>query len=114
MGGEQPISYDYFLDKYGLGPEEVNSPIQFGGYEGTVAEMLEDGRCPVGNALAEGYRSGGIEGVATKIAGLQMVFGEFTIPISDKTRSFHEGTTDRESLLAENPGESPDFLASPA
>jgi hypothetical protein len=111
MGVEPPINYEYFLDKYGLGPEEVGATAQYGSHEGTVAEMLESPRCPVGEALADAYAAKGIQGVETKIDALKTVFDGLTLHVGERTREYHQGTLKRDNLLPNVQGESPDFLA---
>jgi hypothetical protein len=111
MAVEQPIDYDYFLDRYGLGPDEIGATAQYGSHEGTVAEMLESPRCPVGEALADAYAAKGIQGVETKIDALKTVFEGLTLHVGERTREYHQGTLKRENLLTNVPEESPDFLA---
>jgi hypothetical protein len=111
-GAESPIDFEHFLDTYVLGPQELDSTIAFGAHTGSVAAMLGDEGCPVGGILAEAYKSDGISGVESKLEGLSTFSsGGFSLPISEQTRSFHEGTTDRDTLLRQPSGESPDFLA---
>jgi hypothetical protein len=110
-GEEPPIDYDYFLDTYGLGPQELEATITFGAHTGSVATMLGDERCPVGGILAESYKSDGISGVESKLEGLSVLSSDFHLPISEQTKSFHEGATDRGTLLRQPLGETLDFLA---
>ncbi len=109
---EQPIDYDYILDTFGLGPQEASATITFGSYTGTVAAMLLDGRCPVGGAVAEGYTTGGLPGVETKLGAMKTLYGDFDLNISTETRSYHEGSTQRSELMAKaaTQKEPPDFL----
>ncbi len=109
--GSQPLGLDYFLDTYGLGPEEIETTITFGTYTGTVAEMLVDERCPVGNIVADAYATEGIAGVEAKLTGMRMVYGDFKLDISETTRSYHSGASDRETILQRSSSGEPDFLA---
>jgi hypothetical protein len=99
------------IERFGLGPEEANTIVSYGNYTGTLAAMLNDERCPVGNVIADAYQTEGIAGVETKFAALSMMSSDFAVSIGDKTRGFHEGTVSRDELAAlhQPPGE-PDFL----
>lgn len=110
-GGEAPVDYDYFLNTYGLGPDEVDATVRVEGHEeGTVAEMLQ--KCKmVGITMAKAYAENGIAGTETTLVKMKEFSGDFNLEIGERTRSFHEGTTDRKSLLSHTPGGSPDFLA---
>jgi hypothetical protein len=108
---QQPQFDPSMIERFGLGPEEANSVVSYGNYTGTLAAMLNDERCPVGNIVAEAYQQEGIVGVETKFAALSMMSNEFSVPISAKTRSYHEGTISRDELVVQDksPG-GPDFL----
>jgi hypothetical protein len=97
----------YFLDTFGLGPRETSTVVTFGNHTGTVAAMLADGSCPVGGIVAEAYKAEGLAGVEQKLTSLGALSADFSVPISEATRSYHAGTIQRDELLAERP----DFLA---
>ena len=97
--GEQAVPYEDFLDTYGLGPEDLDKVVTFGGHTGPIWKMLADERCPVGTVVADAYAQDGPAGVEAKFVGLSMVSRDFEFQISDTTRAFHEGTTDRATLL---------------
>jgi len=109
---EQQTQFDpSMIERFGLGPEEANTVVSYGNYTGTLATMLNDERCPVGNVIADAYQQEGIAGVETKFTALSMMSNEFSVPISAQTRGFHEGTISRDELVApvKPPGD-PDFL----
>ncbi len=70
---------------YGLGVEEATQEIQWGAYSGTVAQMLDDARCPVGGRLQVAYREEGIAGVIGAFEGLRTLDPGFKVEISDET-----------------------------
>jgi hypothetical protein len=110
---DQPvIDFDHILDTYGLGPQEASATITFGNYTGTVAAMLLDERCPVGGVVAGAFAAEGIAGVDTKLGALKTLYGDFDLRVSDETRSYHEGVTERSDLLtkATQHEEPPGFL----
>lgn len=109
---DQPIDFEHILDTYGLGPQEAASIITFGSYTGTVAAMLTDERCPVGGIVATAYAAEGIAGVETKLDAVKTLYGDFELAIGEETRSYHQGSTQREDLLAQAVmrEEPPDFL----
>ena len=114
FSGEQPVDYDHFLDKYGLGPHEIDTVMSFNGHTGTLGSILDDERCPVGGIFANAYSENGLSGIETKITGLKMIYGaDLPLDISKGTRDFHEGTTSREQLLQQPRQETTDFLALP-
>lgn len=100
------------IERFGLGPEEVNTVVSYGHYTGTLASVLTDERCPVGSIVAAAYQEKGLAGVEEKFAALSMMSSDFMVEISDKTRGYHDGSVSRDELVAsaELPGE-PDFLA---
>jgi hypothetical protein len=109
---EEQAQFDpSMIERFGLGPEEANSVVSYGNYTGTLATMLNDERCPVGNIVADADQQEGIAGVETKFAALSMMSSEFSVPISAKTRSYHDGAISRDELVTQDksPGE-PDFL----
>lgn len=72
---------EYFHEQFGLGREELQQTVTFGGHQGSVAAMLTDEKCPVGGKLAEAYREGGLEAVQTKANQLSEFAPEFSLPI---------------------------------
>ena len=85
--------------------------MSYGHYTGTLASMLTDERCPVGNVVAQAYEEKGLAGVEEKFMALSMMSNDFSVNISEKTRAFHEGVVSRDELVTHDqpPGE-PDFL----
>lgn len=74
------------LDKhYGLGIREAQQEVTFGNYTGTVAEMLSDGRCPVGGRLETAYREDGIDGVVKQFEALSAMDPNFRVKITPQT-----------------------------
>lgn len=96
---EPPLDYEAILNNFGIGPDEADAVVSFGAYTGTLGSVLSDDRCPVGGMLSKAHKAGGIEGVATKLAGFASVDESFSVEISDRTRAYHEGTVGREDLL---------------
>lgn len=98
----------YYLDTYGLGPNELDQTISFNGHDGTVREMVDNPKCPVGGQLASAYAGdpengvpGGFTAVEQKLTALEML--GVSITVSDQTRGFHAGTVSREHLLPSPP-----------
>jgi hypothetical protein len=56
---------DYFQENFGLGLEEISHVAGSGNRRGTIAKMLTDEECPVGEWTREEYEANGIEGVQT-------------------------------------------------
>ncbi len=57
-------------ERFGIGVEEAMQQVTFGGYTGTVAQMLGDARCPVGGMISTAYEEKGLEGVSEKFKTL--------------------------------------------
>ncbi len=57
--------------RFGLQERDVAKTIEYGGNKGTVAEMLNDQRCPVGGMLERTFTKKGITGVAEKFGDLR-------------------------------------------
>ena len=77
-------------EQYGLGVAEASQRVKFGSYEGTVAEMLDDARCPVGGMMRNAYQEGGIDGVVQKFQGLSMLDSSFQVAVSQETIDMHK------------------------
>jgi len=109
---ELVVDYDRLLDDYGIGPDEADTIVTFGGHTGPLAAAVSDERCPVGNMLATAYKTGGVEEVNQKLGLFKLMDPGFDVQIGSRTRAFHEGTVDRTELLARpEPGGGETFLA---
>lgn len=109
LAGGQPIDYDHYLDTYGLGPEELNSTVTYNNLDYTLAQMLDS--CPLGKVVADAYASEGFAGLTAKLGEIKTFSPDFNVPISEGTRSYHDGSSSRETLLAQTPvAETRDFL----
>ena len=107
-----PLDDAYFLDTYGLGPQETAAVVEFGSYTGTVAAMLTDEGCPVGGMVAAAYRTDGIAGVQQRLSLFSQMDNRFSVAVTEKTRGYHEGNVQRDELLNRpDPTEQADFLA---
>lgn len=71
--------------RFGIGREEAMQPVAFGSYNGTVAQMLSDERCPVGGMLEGAYQERGIEGVEEKFKSLSQIDPQFKVELSPQT-----------------------------
>ena len=72
-------------NKYGLGIEEANQIVSFGNYTGTVAQMLNDEKCPVGGMVSNAYQEKGIEGVQEQFKNLGTMDKNFSVKVSEVT-----------------------------
>ena len=72
-------------DQYGLGIEEASQEVSFGTYAGTVAEMLDEERCPVGGMIRSAYHETGIEGVIEKFDILSKMDPNFKVEVTEPT-----------------------------
>lgn len=79
------INETFLVENYGLGVEEASQEVQFGSYKGTVAHMLADEACPMGEKVQEAYREDGIEGVSKVFDGISLLDNNFKVEISAKT-----------------------------
>lgn len=70
---------------YGLGIKEAMQEVRFGNYTGTVAQMLDDVRCPVGETMRAAYQQKGIDGVIGAFEGLRMMAPGFKVDITEET-----------------------------
>ena len=108
-------TYDnnYFLDTFGLGPEETTAIIHYDGRVATVGAMLTDPKCPVGKWVAKAYETGGAEALTKKIGDINALSdGDVGIQLSERTRAYHDGSLSRDTLLAQSDeARAPDFLA---
>lgn len=71
--------------QYGLGIEEAMQEVKFDEYTGTVAEMLADGRCPVGGRMRTAYETTGIDGVLEQFQALSVMDPNFKVEITEET-----------------------------
>ena len=79
------LNEEFLSERYGLGAEEANQYVVFGSYNGTVAQMLNDEKCPVGGLVSYAYDEKGIKGVAEKLKTIGELDPRFSINISDAT-----------------------------
>lgn len=70
---------------YGLGAEDAMQQVRFGEYTGTVADMLADGRCPVGGRIRTAFETTGIDGVLEQFGALNIMDPNFKVEISEVT-----------------------------
>ncbi len=73
------------IEQYGIGAEDSILEVSFGNYRGTVAQMLSNDQCPVGNMVSTAYRERGINGVAETFKNLEAMDSNFSARLSDKT-----------------------------
>lgn len=106
----EEVNYGDLLDRYGLGPEELDTEVSFGEYSGTLAEAVSDERCPVGGMLEKAYAEGGLEAIGRKLGAFSMLDEGFQVQIGDRTRAYHRGEVARDEFLPPA-GQSTDFLA---
>jgi hypothetical protein len=71
--------------QYGLGVTEAKQKVTFGNYTGTVAQMLDDGRCPVGGMVRNAYQEHGIDGVVKQFSLLKMMDPKFEVTVTEET-----------------------------
>lgn len=79
------INEGVLIDRYGLGMAEATQQVKFGDYTGTVAEMLNDARCPVGGKIRDAYKGTGIDGVIEQFEALNIMVRDFKIEITAPT-----------------------------
>jgi hypothetical protein len=79
------LNEESLSDRFGIGAEEALQQVSFGTYTGTVAQMLDDERCPVGSMVGTAYEEEGIEGVAKKFKALGEMDPNFTVTITPTT-----------------------------
>ena len=75
----------FLSERFGIGAEEAMQQVTFGSYTGTVAQMLGDERCPVGEMVSTAYEEKGIEGVAEKFKTLGEMDPRFSVKITEAT-----------------------------
>lgn len=78
----------YMMSTYGMTSEEGRQGIQFREWNGTIAQMLSDPRCPVGEMIKNAHQDNGTEGVQQAFLGLRMMAPDVKIEVSPK-----DGTT---------------------
>src|SRR6476619_3640169 len=62
----------FFQERYGLGIEELIQPVEYGEFKGFLIDTLvssDQGKCPLGDDLAETYAEEGLAGVQEKLTG---------------------------------------------
>lgn len=79
------LNEEFLGDNFGLGAEEAGQWVVFGSHEGTVAQMLADGQCPVGGIVSTAYKDEGLKGVAKKLNALHDLDPKFSITITAAT-----------------------------
>lgn len=84
------INEDLLRQRFGLGIEEANQPVVFGSYQGTVGQMLDDARCPVGAMASQAYEKDGLQGLDAMFNNLAMVDKHFSVEITSATREREE------------------------
>ena len=95
---EQIFDDAYFLDNTGLGPEETAAEVSYNGHVGTLAQALQDKKCPLRDMIAEGFQEEGLAGTQKKLDAFAVLSGS-KIMVSDTTRAFHAGTISRDTIL---------------
>ena len=76
------LNEELLHNKFGIGIEEAVQLVSFGNHNGTVAQMLDDEKCPVGNMLAESYQEKGLEGVIEKFKFLEAMDKNFRVEVT--------------------------------
>lgn len=79
------INESILAKRFGLGVEEAQQEVSFGGRNGTVAEMLNDAKCPVGGIIEGAYEEGGIDGVVKQFGLLKMMDPKFEVKVTEQT-----------------------------
>jgi hypothetical protein len=72
-------------ERFGIGVDVAMQEVTFGRYRGTVAQMLADGGCPVGEMVSTAYQEKGIAGVAEKFKALSEMDPNFSVEIPAAT-----------------------------
>jgi len=72
-------------ERFGIGVDVATQEVSFGRYRGTVAQMLADGGCPVGEMVSTAYQEKGIAGVAEKFKALSAMDPNFSVEIPEAT-----------------------------
>lgn len=89
-GRDGKILYDVkvALEVYGLQKGDLNKDIAYEGHKGTVGEMLDDRRCPVGKMAADRYKVEGIAGTDAVLQAAGSMVGK-ELRVSDETHEYH-------------------------
>ena len=83
---ERLISEAELLTRFGLSAEEASQEVSFMNHTGTVASMVTDEKCPVGNLIEQRKQEEGIEGVQKVFQQLgEMSMGGVQVTVSEKT-----------------------------
>jgi len=75
----------FLNERYGIGTEEAMQQVFYGSFQGTVAQMLNNEKCPVGGILSTAYQEQGIEGVAEKLNAFSTIDPKFSVKITEAT-----------------------------
>lgn len=75
----------FLANSFGIGAEEAMQEVTFGGWTGTVAQMLGDKKCPVGDMVSLAYTEKGIEGVTETLKTFSQLDPKFSVRITEKT-----------------------------
>jgi hypothetical protein len=111
---EPPVDYDAMLDRYGLGPDELNTVVGYNGQSAPLIKVLAEEKCPVGGWVEQANREEGLAGVEKKLGLFGMMDAGFRVQIGGTTREYHAATDPndraaaREALLAPTRREEPD------
>ena len=84
------LNEDFLRNQYGLEAEDAMQTVSFGNYTGTVAQMLSDERCPVGDMVRNAYHEKGLAGVEETFQKFSMVDRAFEPKISETTREIQK------------------------
>lgn len=83
---EQHGGEEVFLQRFGMGVEELSQPIEFNGYQGAWVDVVVDDKCPVGGRVESAYAKDGHQGVQNVVSGLEMAFDTpINLQVSEKT-----------------------------
>ena len=84
------VNEDFLKEQYGLGIEEANQIVSFGKYTGTMAQMLGDEKCPVGEMVSSAYKEKGLDGVEETFKNLRALDSNFNPVISEAARELQK------------------------
>jgi len=80
VNSDGSVNVTNLWSRFGLREKDVSGAIEYNGNRGTVVEMLNDTRCPVGGMLERTFAKKGILGVAEKFEDLRE---EYEINLGD-------------------------------
>lgn len=89
LTAEQAEQAEILQASFGLSWEEGQQRVEAGQYNGTLAQMLLDPKCPVGPGVQEAYQKGqledrGVEAVQEKLDSFKMVFSNFKADVGER------------------------------